>query len=133
MRLLAVCLAGAVLAGCATRGGGAGADGSYYRPYAQSPASGAAGYGHRSEWAASQIELEDDGLPAQTPPRLMRKRGPDDPTEPFSPNYGRAPAIKQATAADAVGSTLSYEETSYDKVTDGWRTDVHPAYQRAVR
>ncbi|MFZ8452973.1 hypothetical protein ACO1MT_15845, partial [Staphylococcus aureus] len=31
---------------------------------------------------------EDDGLPAQVPPRLSARSFPDDPTQPWSPNYG---------------------------------------------
>ena len=42
--------------------------------------------------AAQPIELEDDGIEAQTPPLARRlKNEPDDPSEPFSPNYGTAP------------------------------------------
>lgn len=33
-------------------------------------------------------ELEDDGLPVQTAPLRREQTGPDDPSEPFSPNYG---------------------------------------------
>lgn len=44
-----------------------------------------------------RTELEDDGLPAQTPPLLNRRRYPDNPAEPFSPNYGGAP-VKSAVA-----------------------------------
>lgn len=41
--------------------------------------------------APPRIVLEDDGLPRQHPPR--RRHGPvaDDPSEPFSPNYGPEP------------------------------------------
>ncbi len=38
------------------------------------------------------IDIEDDGLPAQTPPLAGRKSEPDDPREPYSPNYGRTSA-----------------------------------------
>jgi hypothetical protein len=38
---------------------------------------------------ASGFDLEKDGLPAQSPPDLERRKTPDDPSEPFSPNYGR--------------------------------------------
>jgi hypothetical protein len=38
--------------------------------------------------APPKIELEDDGLAVQTPPRSRRHTEPDDPSEPFSPNYG---------------------------------------------
>jgi hypothetical protein len=38
------------------------------------------------------VEIEDDGLEAQRPPRRSAQPLPDDPSEPFSPNYGPAPA-----------------------------------------
>ena len=34
------------------------------------------------------VEVEDDGLPAQTPPSERIRQLPDDPNEPFSRNYG---------------------------------------------
>ncbi|MFY0615739.1 MAG: hypothetical protein JXQ99_29690 [Hyphomicrobiaceae bacterium] len=37
------------------------------------------------------IELEDDGLAVQAPPRVRKNPEQDDPSEPFSPNYGPAP------------------------------------------
>lgn len=37
------------------------------------------------------IELEADGLPVQRAPLMRRTRMPDDPSEPFSPNYGNPP------------------------------------------
>ena len=39
------------------------------------------------------VEMEDDGRPAQLPPRAEATRLPDDPREPWSPNYG-GPALK---------------------------------------
>lgn len=50
--------------------------------------------------AAPPIDLEDDGLPAQTPPRLRRPQSADDPSEPFSPNYGRSPAVHDTVDND---------------------------------
>lgn len=38
--------------------------------------------------AQATIDLEDDGLPAQSPPSKAVRFAPDDPTEPFSRNYG---------------------------------------------
>lgn len=38
-----------------------------------------------------KIEIEDDGLAVQSPPRARRRIEPDDPSEPFSPNYGPPP------------------------------------------
>ncbi|KWT64126.1 hypothetical protein APY04_3390 [Hyphomicrobium sulfonivorans] len=37
------------------------------------------------------VELEDDGLEAQRPPRQRMFTREDDPTQPFSPNYGEVP------------------------------------------
>jgi hypothetical protein len=36
------------------------------------------------------VEVEDDGLPAQTPPSDRIRKLPDDPSEPYSRNYGGA-------------------------------------------
>ena len=47
------------------------------------------------------VEIEDDGREAQLPPRRRHHPYPDDPTEPFSPNYGSlesAPLPSQWTA-----------------------------------
>lgn len=43
-------------------------------------------------------EVEDDGLPAQVPPPRNRKPEPDDPREPYSPNYGRPHVVPQRAA-----------------------------------
>ena len=39
-----------------------------------------------------RVQMEADGLPAQTPPPRREASEPDDPSEPFSPNYGPRPA-----------------------------------------
>jgi len=49
--------------------------------------------------ARPKIELEADGLAVQTPPRKHRRVEPDDPSEPFSPNYGPKPNRSEPTAA----------------------------------
>lgn len=50
---------------------------------------------------AERVELEEDGLPAQLPPPLRagKPEVPDDPSEPYSPNYGRPGVQKRAEAA----------------------------------
>ena len=58
------------------------------------PQSYAGAYGHSGQVATAvppRIVIEDDGLPMQHPPRLRRRAAPDDPAEPFSPNYGPPP------------------------------------------
>ena len=41
--------------------------------------------------APPRVVMEKDGLPGQHPPRVQRHPGVDDPSEPFSPNYGPPP------------------------------------------
>jgi hypothetical protein len=41
--------------------------------------------------AGPQVEIEGDGLEGQRPPRRSAEQVPDDPSEPFSPNYGSMP------------------------------------------
>lgn len=50
------------------------------------------------QWAA-RVEIEDDGLPAQLAPRHRRPVA-DDPSEPWSPNYGTAPGGSKALRSD---------------------------------
>jgi hypothetical protein len=47
------------------------------------------------------VEIEDDGLEAQRPPRRKNEQMPDDPAEPFSPNYGSAPPSGEDAALPA--------------------------------
>lgn len=48
---------------------------------------------------AEAVELEDDGLPAQVPPPLRRARPEvDDPSQPWSPNYGNPGVQRRAEA-----------------------------------
>ncbi|MBU2533446.1 MAG: hypothetical protein KKB37_11945 [Alphaproteobacteria bacterium] len=46
-----------------------------------------------------QVELEADGLAVQAPPRVQQRPEPDDPSEPFSPNYGPPPEPAEAPPA----------------------------------
>jgi len=50
--------------------------------------------------AGPQVEIEGDGIEGQRPPRRRKQHEPDDPSEPFSPNYGRVP-LPQAEPAPA--------------------------------
>jgi len=38
--------------------------------------------------ASAGVEIEDDGLPSQAPPAAGIRQMPDDPSEPYSRNYG---------------------------------------------
>ncbi len=62
--------------------------------HAYQPQSYAGAYSEPGQVAVAtppRIYLEDDGMPAQQPPRFRRGAAPDDPSEPFSPNYGPPP------------------------------------------
>jgi hypothetical protein len=56
---------------------------------------------------AAEPELEDDGLPPQVAPPVNRARTPDDPREPYSPNYGNPAAARRADAAMS-GAAVAY-------------------------
>lgn len=44
------------------------------------------------------VEIEGDGLEGQRAPRRRAEQAPDDPSEPYSPNYGSAPPAAEAPA-----------------------------------
>src|SRR5437879_1484388 len=48
----------------------------------------------RTRVQTERAEIEDDGLPAQVAPPAAMRREPDDPSEPFSRNYGPRPPAR---------------------------------------
>ena len=46
-----------------------------------------------------QPVIEEDGLPSQAAPRYRRRVEPDNPNEPYSPNYGPPPVGSAPTTA----------------------------------
>jgi hypothetical protein len=54
------------------------------------------------------VEMEDDGRPAQLPPRADVPRTADNPNEPWSPNYG-GPARTPVTPSAARGQATRAE------------------------
>jgi hypothetical protein len=88
-RLVPVLVAGVSLiaAGCASSS-------TQNRTYAQV---GMASY----DRLGKKPEIEDDGLPAQIAPARRQRTEPDDPREPFSPNYGsRVSAVSAPAVAE---------------------------------
>jgi len=53
--------------------------------------------------AAPPVEVEDDGREAQRPPLARMFPQPDDPTQPFSPNYGEIPLPQSPDDANSDG------------------------------
>lgn len=118
---------GQVLRGCAKRGlligcllpaligGGCAQNQSYSQPnwYAGGPAS--------QQTAAAvpiPVEMEDDGRPAQVPPRVDGRPAADDPTQPWSPNYG-GPANRPARRPVQVSQALRWDQSRPTAVA-GW-------------
>jgi hypothetical protein len=58
-----------------------------------------AGYTAQANAPAQRVEMEADGLASQTAPYVRDVQIPDDPTQPYSPNYGRAGADNYPDAA----------------------------------
>ncbi len=86
------CAKRSVLIGCllpALVGGGCAQNQAYNQSYGQ-PNWYAGGPAPQQSAAAAPIpvEMEDDGRPAQVPPRVDGRPTADDPTQPWSPNYG---------------------------------------------
>jgi hypothetical protein len=50
--------------------------------------------GSRLHAPTARVEMEDDGLPAQVAPSAGLRSEPDDPSQPFSRNYGLRPAAR---------------------------------------
>jgi len=58
--------------------------------------------------APVSVELEDDGLPPQSPPPRSIRAQPDDPNEPWSPNYGRTvDATGRAAGSDSSWAAIA--------------------------
>jgi len=72
---LLVAAAAVCQAGCATNSSA---------NYAGAPAAVA----YAAPVSAARVEIEDDGLPSQAAPAANIRQIPDDPSEPFSRNYG---------------------------------------------
>ena len=61
----------------------------------------------QAEVDQAEVELEDDGLPPQADPVAGIRRMPDDPSAPWSPNYGRSAAGMGAAATRNSGAPAS--------------------------
>lgn len=61
-----------------------------------------------------KVEIEEDGLPAQLAPRNPRPV-PDDPREPWSPNYGSRQPVRPAEAAPPQGPARPAQVTALDE------------------
>lgn len=92
VRFLAFGLIGAGFSGCATHSAPNYAGASQATP--QNVA--------ERQW---KVEIEDDGKPVQAPPVRRMRPEEDDPSQPWSPNYGKPPSTWQKPAAPAAPRT----------------------------
>lgn len=77
--------------------------------------------------AQAAIDVEDDGLPAQTPPSPSIREKAVDPSEPYSPNYGGAnPSATAIHQADDTPAT--HEANPSPKIPN----DLPPAFRRQL-
>jgi hypothetical protein len=99
----------------AALGEGGCAESNHGTYYASAPA--VAAY---SRQVAAGVQIEADGLPSQAAPQARIRQMPDDPSEPYSPNYGGFnPASVERPA--------SIERKSADAAAAGWATSQQPA------
>ena len=87
--------------------------------------------------APQPIELEDDGLAVQAPPQARKNTEPDDPSEPFSPNYGPAPAgvpdeVEPASTRAAALRAAERQLLQYRSRTTPQRPPMSPAEVEAI-
>ena len=66
----------------------------------------------------AKVEVEDDGVPVQSPPVRRARSEPDDPNEPFSPNYGAARPTVTVRKADVRPLASQATTTGYDSTFD---------------
>ncbi len=72
----------------------------------------------------AKVELEDDGIEVQRPPVHHAYRRQDDPTQPYSPNYGAIDPGVAAMANDAEPWIVPENNDADYNVPDGAGSDV---------
>ncbi len=112
-------LAATLLLGACASGGGARAPSANIWP-SDSPTR-VAGY-----VAPQPVDFEADGIEAQTPPMRRASSEPDDPSEPFSRNYGEEPAETETVDAASVGDAAQWSHP--DDLPD----DLPPAFRQKL-
>lgn len=79
---------------------------------------------------ANRVDMEDDGMPAQTPPSVRIQHLPDEPDEPYSRNYGGENPAKVGAAGEfGVSPTAARRiPAPLPKVPD----DLPPAFRQKL-
>jgi len=76
--------------------------------------------------ASAATEMEDDGLPSQAPPSASIRQLPDDPSEPYSRNYGGPnPAAIEKKPVDKTAGLSSPPPSAIP-------SDLPPAFRRQL-
>lgn len=90
---------------------------------------------HVSPDTGRKPDLEDDGREAQLPPVKKPRPEPDDPREPWSPNYGRAAPVQRADAASPIpdgGRAANWSRVVRGPVPDDLPVDFRRKLASAV-
>jgi hypothetical protein len=109
--LVAIAVASLSLAGCASNGQHYQSSGVTRHAAVQPPV------------PRPKVEIEDDGKPVQSPPARVMRPDEDDPSQPWSPNYGRGSAQPPKRVAEAIVAPPRIPATT----TQPPRPDFHPA------
>ncbi len=124
LRAIALCGTGLLVSSCANS----------YASYDAPSNVGAQMHKQVAISAPLKVDLEDDGLAVQAPPRIRKHVEPDDPSEPFSPNYGPSPdksepASKRSVPRGAAhGRQLEYRS----RTTEMTPTEVQSVIVQAM-
>ena len=79
------------------------------------------------------VEMEDDGREAQVAPPASIRKQPDDPREPYSPNYGSAtPASPVTTPARAAAARAASAAAPEPAATGTMSRDTSPGMSRGM-
>lgn len=78
-----------------------------------------------SRVAQAAVDVEADGIAAQTPPPFSARQTPDDPTEPYSRNYGGV--NPSAMAPPGAKAAIQHHENS-PRIPD----DLPPAFRQKL-
>jgi hypothetical protein len=115
---------GPIVVAAAMCAAGCAADNNIY--YASSPA--VAGYVAQ----APSVQVEDDGLPSQAPPSARIRQMPDDPSEPYSRNYGgQNPGVREPASAKPAAQAAAAEPVIPEDLPADFRRQLAAAVDTA--
>jgi hypothetical protein len=80
---------------------------------------------------APAVQVESDGLPVQAAPSALIRQMPDDPSQPFSPNYGGANPARAIPSVPTV-KPLNDAVPAKAAMSTPIPTDLPPTFRRQL-